>query len=325
MRILFWENNPMWIFGLPNGFRDLGHEVIVCNLLKEEELIKAIVNFKPQLVITMGWTAATTGSRVFWICKYIKNTKIPLVYWATEDPTHTFSFTLPLIQKIKPNFLFTICPSRVNYYEKMDIKAAHMDFGFHPKINRYTSPEDKYSQSIAVVANGYSRNLKLYPNHYRIQSIKTLISPLIQHNIRVDFWGWGWKEMDEFIGTSIPDEWIHGKLPFAETSKVYSSAKIILGVQNHPTQMTQRIYEILGSRGFLLTSDTPEIRRLFQINRDLVVSSSSEETIALVDYYLKNNQEYDMIRNQGEISVRVHSYVNRAEYMLKVLKEQKII
>ena len=89
--------------------------------------------------------------------------------------------------------------------------------------------------------------------------------------------------------------------------------------------MTQRIYEILGSRGFLLTSDTPEIRRLFQINRDLVVSSSAEETLALVDHYLKNDQECDMIRNQGEISVRVHSYLYRAEYMLKVLKQQKII
>ena len=134
MRILFWENNPMWIFGLPNGFRDLGHEVIVCTLLTEQELAQTIENFKPQLVITMGWTTATTSRRVFWILKYIKNSKIPLVYWATEDPTHTFSFTLPLIQKMNPNFVFTICRSRVNYYEKMGIKAAHMDFGFHPKI-----------------------------------------------------------------------------------------------------------------------------------------------------------------------------------------------
>jgi len=29
MRILFLESHPMWIHGLPNGFRDLGHEVMV--------------------------------------------------------------------------------------------------------------------------------------------------------------------------------------------------------------------------------------------------------------------------------------------------------
>lgn len=325
MRILFWEDDPMWIFGLPNGFRDLGHKVMFCSSLKEEELSQVMMNFKPQLVITMGWTTATTGRRVLWICKYAKHAKIPLVYWATEDPTHTFSFTLPLIQKMQPDFVFTICPSRVSYYEKLGVKAAHMDFGFHPNINHYTTPEDKYSHSIAVVANGYSRNLKLYPNHYRIKSIETLISPLLKQNIKVDFWGWGWKEMDEFVGTSIPDEWIHGKLPFTETSKVYSSAKIILGIQNHLTQMTQRTYEILASKGFLLTSDTPVIRHLFKPDRDLVVSSSPEETLALVDFYLKNNKEREIIRNQGEISVRAHSYSNRARYMLNVLKKQKIL
>ncbi|MCY6485380.1 glycosyltransferase [Clostridium aestuarii] len=325
MRILFWEDNPMWIFGLPNGFRDLGHEVMLCSSLKEKELIQTIKTFKPQLIITMGWTTATTGRRVIWISKYAKQAKIPLVYWATEDPTHTFSFTLPLIQKMHPDFIFTICPSRFSYYEKLGVKAAHMDFGFHPNVNHYTAPEAKYSHSIAVVANGYLNNLKLYPNHYRIKSIKTLISPLLKQNIRVDFWGWGWKEMEELVGTNIPDEWIHGKLPFTETSKVYSSSKIILGLQNHLTQMTQRTYEILASKGFLLTSDTPELRRLFEPNKDLVLSSSPKETLALVEYYLKNDEERDLIRNQGEISVRIHSYSNRAKYMLKVLKIQKIL
>jgi spore maturation protein CgeB len=325
MRILFWENNPMWIFGLPNGFRDLGHEVMICNSLKEKELSKIIVNFKPELVISMGWTIATTGWRVLLIRKYVKKFKIPHVYWATEDPTHTFSFTLPLIQKMQPDFIFTICSSRVSYYKKLGIKAAHMDFGFHPSVNHYTDSEEKYIHSIAVVANGYSNNLKIYPKHYRIKSIKTLISPLIKQNIRVDFWGWGWNEMNDFVGASIPKEWIHGKLSFTETSKVYSSSSIILGIQNNLTQMTQRIYEILASRGFLLTSDTPEIRRLFKANKDLVLSSSPEETLELVHYYLKNSEERDKIREQGEISVREHSYSNRARYMMEILHEKNIV
>ena len=73
-----------------------------------------------------------------------------------------------------------------------------------------------------------------------------------------------WDEMDHIIGRKIPDEWIHGYLPYTEANKVYSSADIVLGVQNHLTQVTQRTYEVLGSGGILLTNDTPEIRRLFQ-------------------------------------------------------------
>lgn len=325
MRILFWEDNPMWIFGLPNGFRDLGHNVMISESLTEEDLYKTITNFKPQLVVTIGWTTATTGRRVNLIRKYVRAFKIPHVYWATEDPTHTFSFTLPLIQKMQPDFVFTICPSRVNYYKKLGIKAAHMDFGFHPNVNYCTNVDANYSHCIAVVANGYSRNLKLYPKHYRIESIRTLISPLIKKNIPVDFYGWGWEEMSEFVGTSIPPEWIHGKLPYIETNKVYSSSKIILGIQNNPIQMTQRNFEILASGGFLLTSDTPIIRDLFVPDRDLVVSSSPEETLELTQYYLKNSEKRDIIRKQGEASVKPYSYTNRAQYMLEVLYNQNIL
>nr|WP_169735816.1 glycosyltransferase [Clostridium lundense] len=315
----------MWIFGLPNGFHDLGHDVMICESLTEENLYKSITNFKPELVITIGWTTATTGINVNLIRKYVKLFNIPHVYWATEDPTHTFRFTLPLIQKMRPDFVFTICPSRVDYYEKLGIKAAHMDFGFHPNVNHPTTVYNEYNHSIAVVANGYFKNLKSYPKHYRIESIKTLISPLIKNNIPVHFYGWGWKEMTEFIGMSIPSNCIHGKLPFTETSKIYSSSKIILGLQNNPIQMTQRNFEILASRGFLLTSDTPIIRDLFVPGRDLVVSSSPEETLELVQYYLKNTEKRNIIRRNGELSVKPHSYTNRAEYILKVLKIRNIL
>lgn len=325
MRILFWENNPMWIFGLPNGFRDLGHEVKNCDLLNEKELSEIITIFKPELIITIGWTNATTGERVGYIRKYAKNFKIPHVYWATEDPTHTFKFTLPLIQRMQPDFVFTICPLRVNYYKKLGIKSAYMDFGFHPKANHFIENVEGDRYSIAVVANGYSKNLKLYPEHYRIKSIKALISPLIKNNIRVDFWGWGWEEMDDFIGGYIPREWIHGKLPYTETSKIYSSSKIILGLQNHRTQITQRTYEILASKGFLLTSDTPAIRQLFRPNKDLIVSSCEEETLELIKYYIKNDEKREIVRNQGNKSVSIHSYLNRAQYMLEILYENNIL
>lgn len=29
LKILFLESHPMWIYGLPNGFRDTGHTAII--------------------------------------------------------------------------------------------------------------------------------------------------------------------------------------------------------------------------------------------------------------------------------------------------------
>jgi len=324
MRILFLESDPMWIHGLPNGFLDAGHEVQISGVLTKENIPEMISEFKPDLIITMGWTNELVGEKVSWIRKYVKLAKIPHVYWATEDPTHTISFTLPLIQQMQPDFVFTICRQRVDYYKKMGIKAAHLDFGFHPRIHHFSPLEDKYRHSIAVVANGYPQNLALHPKHYRIESLKTLISPLIKENIRIDFYGWGWENLADILGYSIPEEWIHEYLPYTLANHVYSSSDIILGLQNHPTQLTQRTYEILASRGFLITSDTPEIRSLFTPDEDLLVSSSPQETLDLVIYYLKEKDKREKIREHGQNSVKIHHYKNRATYMINVLQSKKL-
>jgi spore maturation protein CgeB len=57
----------------------------------------------------------------------------------------------------------------------------------------------------------------------------------------------------------------------------------------------------------------------------LVVSSTPEETLSLVKYYLNNNEAREKIRNQGEKTVQAHSYLYRAKYMLDILKKENII
>lgn len=324
MRILFLESNPMWIHGLPNGFLDAGHEVRISGVLTQENIPEMISEFKPDLIFTMGWTNELVGEKVNWIRKHIKLSKVPHIYWATEDPTHTFSFTLPYVQQVQPDFIFTICRTRVDYYKKMGLKAAHLDFGYHPLIHHFSQPDDKYRHSVAVVANAYPKNLTQYPNHYRIQSLQTLISPLLMENLRIDFFGCGWEDLTDILGYPVPADWIHGYLPYISANRIYSSSTIILGIQNHPTQLTQRIYEILASRGFLITSDTPEIRSRFTPGKDLIVSASPGETLDLVKYYLQAADQRELIRANGQRSVQIYHYKNSAAYIINILKSENI-
>lgn len=325
MRVLFLESHPMWIHGLPNGFRDLGHEVMVSGSLTVANIRTTISTFKPQLIVMMGWTDEHTALKQRWISLYVKPTKIPLIYWATEDPTHTQRFTLPLVKNIRPDFIFTICPSRVNDYHNIGLRAAHLDFGYHQKIHHRTAPQEQYRCSIAVVANAYPKILTMYPEHFRINSLKTLIQPLLKANIRVDFWGRHWDCMEPLIETTIPTEWLHGYLDYPEAAKIYSSADIVIGLQNHPTQLTQRTYEILGSEGFLLTSDTPEIRRWFVPGADLIVSASPDETVDQVRYYSEHPEEREKIRQQSGTNISLHSYKFRAQQMIEVLCQNNIL
>lgn len=326
MKVLFLESHPLWVYGLPNGFLDAGHEVKVSGRLNEQKISSLISEFKPDLVITMGWTDENNSlNKIDWIRNNVKANNIPLVYWATEDPTHTDRFSKPLIERLQPDFVLTICKDKVEFYNELGIPASQLDFGYHQFVHHPTILDEGFKYNIVVVANGYPNNLKNFPDHYRIKSINNLIAPLIKRNIRVDFFGNDWDKMGKFIGKPIPKEWIHGSVPYIFTNDIYSSADIVIGLQNHETQLTQRTYEVLGSGGFLLTNDTLEIRRLFTPGKDLSVSSSPEETIELVRHYLKNKKIRDEIRNNGLDSVKPHNYKYRAEYMVSVLKDNKII
>ncbi|MDF2683133.1 MAG: LysM peptidoglycan-binding protein [Brevibacillus sp.] len=325
MRVLFLESHPMWIHGLPNGFRDAGHQVMVSGPLTEDNIPRMIAEFRPALIIMMGWGPEHTFQRQNWIQKYVHATDIPLIYWATEDPTFAVTFSLPLIRMIMPHFVFTISPSWVKHYNSLGIKAAHMDFGHHSSVHHPVERQARYRSTISVVANAYPHVFEKYPDHYRLTSLHTLIRPLLQEKIRINFFGRDWDKMRPYLGVDIPREWQYGYLPYTDANKVYSSSDIVIGLQNYQTQVTQRTYEILGSGGFLFTQDTPEIRRLFTPGQDLVVSSSPEETLRLIRHYLDHPEECEPFREQGKHAVKNASYRHRAEYMISVLQEHGIL
>lgn len=187
MKILFLESHPIWLYGLPNGFREAGHTVIISGPVSRENITEMIDEFKPDLIVSMGWTPEHSREKQFWIRNAIKKVNIPLVYWATEDPLHTQNFTIPLIKKMKPDFVFTVTPSLCKTYERMGIKAAHLDFSYHESVHHQIKPLEKYSCDIAVVANAYPDFLEEHPEVFRSSSLKTLIRPLIRNGIRIDF------------------------------------------------------------------------------------------------------------------------------------------
>ncbi|RVT59884.1 glycosyltransferase [Niallia taxi] len=325
MRILFIDSNELLMYGLAAGFRDAGHEVLVSGKIDEKTIPNLIASFRPQLIFTEGWSEENDSPwKQKLISSQVKASGIPHIYWAVEDPHFTLNFTLPLLARMKPDFVFTLSTNLVDFYKKLKIPAAHLDFGFEPSIHYPVSnAENKYD--IVVVANAYPHILTESPEHYRNKSLQTLIKPLIEEGIRIDFWGADWDKMGNVLGVNIPSDWIHGYLPYRDAYKVYNSAKIIIGPQNYKSQVTQRTYEILGSGGFLLTSDTPGVRDLFTPGKDLVVSNNKQQTLSLVDYYLNHPQERTKIKMQGHNTVSNHSYVKRAKQAIQTLISEGII
>lgn len=325
MRILFLESHPMWIHGLPNGFIDCGHEVKISGPLDDLDINKLISEFKPELIITMGWGPENSSTKKQKkIYDSTININVPHVYWATEDPTSAEVFTMPYIRRTHPDFVFTICRDMVGYYRRLGIPSEYLDFGYHPKVHYPIEFDPQYYSPVAIVANGYPKKLSYFPNHFRFQSMKSLIKPLIENNIKINFYGNNWSDMETLLGVEVPKEWIRGYIDYTIANKVYSSSDIIIGLQNLPTQLTQRTYEVLGSGGFLLTNNTREVNQVFKAGRDLISSSTPEETVELVNYFLQHPKERERIQKYGLETVQKHSYKERAVYILKILEENGV-
>ncbi|WP_444545989.1 DUF3880 domain-containing protein [Xylanibacillus composti] len=57
--------------------------------------------------------------------------RLPHIYWSVEDPLYTDSIVMAIIETSKPDFIFTICKSMVEYYRSFGFPCAHLDWGIN--------------------------------------------------------------------------------------------------------------------------------------------------------------------------------------------------
>ena len=317
-KVLFFSHESKYTLGLPQGFRELGCPVFVLRDLSRSSINEAVDHFRPDLMITAGW--ACSRQKREHIDKLVKRAakyKVKHVYWATEDPRWTVECSFKCIEIYKPNAVMTIHPDSVNKYRELGLPAEHLDFGCNSEFNKFEPPSSKYAYNVALVGNGG----KAW-NSYRKDSVQILLKPLVEKGYDVAIWGSRWNHFnEELMGFKIPKHMIKGELPYEETNKVYNSAKIILGLQNDQGMLTSRTFEVLGSGGFLLTVPTQSVNHLFTNNFHLACSSSPEDTVRLVDYFLEHETERQAIAQNGQREVySKHTYKERAGQILKFMQ-----
>ena len=314
IRVLFFSQSLKYTLGLPQGFRDLNCPVFVLRELSRTSIKEAVDHFKPDLMVTAGWAFRKhKREHVDELVKRAAKHKVKHVYWATEDPRWTEECSLRCVEIYKPDAVMTIHPGSVNKYKELGLPAGHLDFGCNPEFNKHEPPSSEYDYDVALIGNG-GKEWK----SYRKASVQILLKPLVERGYNIAIWGKRWDSFnEELMGFKIPTHMLKGKLPYEETNKVYNSARIILGLQNDHEMLTSRTFEVLGSRGFLLTVPTQSVNKLFVNNVHLTCSSSPEDTVELVNYFLKNTTVRQEIARNGQLEVYLkHTYKERARQIL---------
>lgn len=103
-----------------------------------------------------------------------------------------------------------------------------------------------------------------------------------------------------------------------EMPKIFRCSKINLNLtaKTIRTGLSQRVFDILGSGGFLLTNYQSELSYYFDIGKDLVVYESLQDLVEKCKYYIAHEEERCQIAERGYQKVKdYHTFKHRFQIM----------
>ena len=118
---------------------------------------------------------------------------------------------------------------------------------------------------------------------------------------------------------------VHGGVSsLKEMPEVFRNSKINI---NHTmraikTGLPQRIWDVLGSGGFLLTNYQSELPDYLQIGKHLAAYENTAEAVELINYFLTHEDERIEIAREGYLLAREKNQVtNRVGEMIRIILE----
>ncbi len=284
-KIFILDHRSYCLNSIGDSLAQLGHQIFYQSSWDPKEVEAGIAYFKPDILMTVGYNHALFGGFLERLPTLCQKYRLFHIYWATEDMIHHDTWSIQVVQKAKPDYVWTIHPACVEKYEQYGIPASYLNFACNPRLFPAKQKTDQEIYNIAFVGTTH-----LFTRTYRFDSLQHLLFPLIRANKKTHIWGSGWKkdraQIKQEFGAIVPNDWLQGHLPYKKSSSIYRSSKIVLGVQNADDQVTQRTFEILGSGACMIASRTSALTELFQDKHEIILTSSPEETLELVDYYL---------------------------------------
>ncbi len=240
------------------------------------------------------------------------------VCWDTEG-VGQFNLQMTGFELSKPDMIFSICPEMLEHLKSKNIACERLDFAFNPTIHYPKLISSNENNTISLVGNAWLWYANHYPDHFRYsKAIHILLKPLIENNYNIDFYGTTEYKpvIKKFLQLDVPIEWFKGTLFYEKTVDVYNSSFINLITQNHEQTITRRTFEILGSGGFGLSCYNTALNNMFGTSGALAISHSPDETLELLKYYKKNRDKYLEVRKKAIISVKNHTYKERAQEII---------
>lgn len=107
--------------------------------------------------------------------------------------------------------------------------------------------------------------------------------------------------------------------PGKDAAVVYAGSKINLNLSLKGIEggTPQRVMDVMGAGGFVMTNYCEETAELFEENKEIVMFKTPEELLEKVEYYLQHDKEREQIARAGHDKVLDHyTYEKKLEKLL---------
>ncbi|GGE41677.1 hypothetical protein GCM10011391_20540 [Pullulanibacillus camelliae] len=324
MRWFYLETFTFFSETLTRTFHDMGIPCETPQFSPEqgtsEQLMQALEAFKPDIILTSGWTSWHKRKYLDVVKRYCQEQEAFHVFWSLEDPVHTELWSKYMIEQATPDYVVTHEYGFEAFYHQLGIPAGYLPLACYPTLHHSRPLEANYQADIALVGN-YSPILpELCP--FRYAGLKRLVDPLLkQQEYSFHIYGAGWRDYIKNISSLSSKLVVHGTIPYQEIPSVYSSSKLTIGIQNSPQLLTRRTFEAMGSGTCLLTLNTPAVSRHFISDQHLVTIDEDESVLDKVGKYLRDSAARERIKAQGQRFVhQQHTYQERLLDLIEQIK-----
>lgn len=299
--------------GLANGF-----ESNKCRVLRKrigELTLQVIEELKPDIILGYNYSFLTNKT----CTNIIKNSSCKnLVFYFADNPQKNLTLS-------EKNYLFKELKSLKAkiFISDKDFKndfkkGIYLPLAVNPK--KYITNFSGYKYTISFVGSPLS-NIR---QSILCELIKTFKNKLNIFSIEEDFL----QSVKEIKEKNLLDDndlvtykncWRGFVEKEKDLAEIYNSSKINLNItMQGKSSVNYHVYEVLASGGFLLTDERADLKKYFEISKNLETYKDTNDLIDKINFYLKNLNIAQKIAYSGKFEViRNHTFSKRVRTILQ--------
>jgi spore maturation protein CgeB len=285
-------------------------EIDYFNTVTEEAITAAIQQFKPDIMVHRYRQPIEP------LLAACKKTNTRLLTWITEQgpERETEVDRAQCFHNVIANN-----DSDHDYYKAAGVENVYrMPFGCVPSFHRKVQAPAKYKTDVVC----YGNPLYTYYESKR-KAVDTLVRPVVENGFDLALWGTakgsgGWLEIPYVQAKPTV---YRGIFSYEDIPAVNSGAKIVLGITANAQYGAygSRLARALACGSFIIWHYTEGMEKYVENHKHLCWSRSPEETLELVRYYLKHEEEREKIAKEGQSYAYEH--LNYEKMLLPIIED----